>query len=1368
MSNSIKSNPSLFSLAKVQPGDQSVSTIHTVNFITKGDIHTPQLQNYFDSRYRFLVQCYNFAREIKIKENYDFNQSTDTQTKLREYLSTDNKGDLLDVPKASMITGTEFEVMTTKVSESLGSINANPYLDNLEKDIKIKYLNEVVKLKTKDLKPKELEAEIKVVDISLEELFRLESKDIRAIFKYELFDICQTWQTILGEFNSAFGQYQDDYKLDLTNNVLGLINDFLTKSQDVLESTYDEVKLNLFEQHTNGSIKDVVKTFVNRFFFVFDGRIKKLETDYCLEINEKLNEWLQGLTGYLIYNSNCEDNQDKLDGIKNCIYAVQRLDFGNDKTPSKLVQMIKIAVKPEELEKDLFDQPVKTKIKSKIKSKIKNQADKIQQDEQETKTREYNNCFLRHPKSAPSYPDISDRILTWDSINCTSEFLKENKANFSPLKFLDYLLFRTKKVVENDEFYSIYRFLSKSNESWDWSDFLNCILENKEIKINLDSGHLETLKDKNQLEEHTFDIKNNKQKLKQVQRYRFLTSSNNDKFAPIQFVVGGKNKNGKTNSLEEILSTKFNELTNKYSEIYVLKQLNDNNLLDQNWIKIWFESIKLSTKTGDKQIDDNNREVIKLKLGVNTQNRLKYLENKPLKLGNKTILEYLRQYLIKLEKHLLLNTSQNPYKVFDKLSFKRYQNISQVIFETFVGKSEDSFKIIRNKKAELSKLLMDREAVIPLKISRMTNRTNGNSTLVFGVDYSNSSQIQVSQNSFLVCTPIKMESGESLRIVDNLKIALKELQKKDPKYSQLMVGFLNGGGDNLSDEKTNYVLDINGERLTRKPLRAEIISGKYIESDQVPKSYRTYNNWRIKGELNGIHIIHKDNYRGDTEPVGGTSPAGYPKLYYFIVPNNCSSLIIPVESSNYYLKKYNASDYISKYLKLESKIVKTIGQDQVDCFIDLLDLRCKLRFYYAISSFEIDLKQELKLNKGVIKTQISAVAHLQFSNPAKQQQEFDAEKDKIQPKQNYNLEEIKSKFETILSVDLGEKQLAVASLTKIDWNSKKLDTNSAQFYLPLQYRSNDKSTANSNYDIVHNYNFETSLEIDVNQDKTYKTFDLIKKSYKQEQKQFGTVSESLRAKKNNFTDQVIENISTQIAKLADKHKAFVVFERLPTGLSSKKLEISTCNEILIQIYKKLTKIGLTLGNNETYLNNSITKGIARVSPFMTSQTCSNCSYVPSFYKESKFKTAQENEETKNHRVWINDSNWLDRGLIEFRFGIEGQVFASIEDKSGYLECKTKRSGKFQIDSVLSTTNYYKKSNTSYIPILMTQWLQDNLLTKEKKLRVDIKQSHQSLFRATILKPRLTQDQYHCPRCNMKMNADYNATKNIAKVFVDKL
>ena len=69
---------------------------------------------------------------------------------------------------------------------------------------------------------------------------------------------------------------------------------------------------------------------------------------------------------------------------------------------------------------------------------------------------------------------------------------------------------------------------------------------------------------------------------------------------------------------------------------------------------------------------------------------------------------------------------------------------------------------------------------------------------------------------------------------------------------------------------------------------------------------------------------------------------------------------------------------------------------------------------------------------------------------------------------------------------------------------------------------------------------------------------------------------------------------------------------------------------------------------------------------------------------------------------------------------------------------------------------------------MIDWLQENLFTTVNKQRVKVSETVKSVFKSTIIKPRLNQDLYLCPCCGMTMNADYNAAKNIAKKFIDGL
>ena len=570
-----------------------------------------------------------------------------------------------------------------------------------------------------------------------------------------------------------------------------------------------------------------------------------------------------------------------------------------------------------------------------------------------------------------------------------------------------------------------------------------------------------------------------------------------------------------------------------------------------------------------------------------------------------------------------------------------------------------------------------------------------------------------------------------------------------------MVGFLNGSGEVEVDKIVNYVYDKEGNQLFRD------------EAKTTPKSFQTYSNWTLKTEVDGLEIKVKDNNRGDLEPVGGTNPSGYPKLYYFLIPKNCSSLLIPVSSGAYYLTKYTSNQKIAKYIELAAKIANSKGQDKIDFNIELLKYRTDLKLFSSISSLELDLVQKLSQDPktGAIIPKISAIAHLQFSNPVLEPREYDEEKEKMLPKKEYSINEVKSKFKSILSIDLGEKHLAVANLQKINWDTKELSKESIQFYLPLEYASS-KIKSTSKFESIINYNYSPNFIIDASEDSVFLKFDRIVKKYKQSQKEFGSANANLRFKKNNFTDQMIEIIATQIAKIAKEHNSFVVFERLETGFSSRKLEITTCTEIFRSTYNKLTKIGITLASDEKYISFKPKIGIARINPWMTSQTCSNCNYIPLFYKENSKLTESQNNAMKDCRLSINSELWTRDGKIEFSFG--SKKIAEIQEKEGILEVMSYRSGRWEVDSTLNSTKHFKKEITNFICMTKLEYLSDGLITKNLKQRAVINQKTNELFKSTLLKPRLKQDIFICPCCGLDMNADYNASKNIAKKFIDGL
>ena len=219
-----------------------------------------------------------------------------------------------------------------------------------------------------------------------------------------------------------------------------------------------------------------------------------------------------------------------------------------------------------------------------------------------------------------------------------------------------------------------------------------------------------------------------------------------------------------------------------------------------------------------------------------------------------------------------------------------------------------------------------------------------------------------------------------------------------------MAGFLNGNADNKSDKTVTYITKKDGSQ------------GQFTK----------FGEWKLVSEDYNVSITDENRIAG--EDVAGTNPAGYPKLYFFLIPKVCNNLIIPVETNSYYLGKYTPYNHLKRYLELEKEIYELEQTGDKTAVIEkvkeVLKLRTYLRNYYRISSLELDLIRDYKLvidketKQASIKPIVKAKVHFQFGNPRKvyTPQLVDTNKP---PK--------------ILSIDLGEKHLAVATLSEINW-----------------------------------------------------------------------------------------------------------------------------------------------------------------------------------------------------------------------------------------------------------------------------------------------------------------------------------------------
>jgi Putative transposase DNA-binding domain len=1334
---------SIFRLSKTNQGSELQDTttkIHTVNFESVGSLEQEGLSNYFETRFQFLKQSYDYAKHIKVNENKMFIDDAATQTDMGLWLK--QNGD-----KSAMITGTEFGVITTKVRESIASIAKNPYITGLKND----FLEFFIKLDNPgiewDKKEKKKENE-KFVKDQIKRLNKnkgeknklfinnlvgeLTEQKIIEICKYELFQSVQVWIEILEKLHTST-QLEKLFAEELHNNLILFRTEYTILIGNIM------LDLKEFMDKNAQNVSDILDTFVDQFYFTFDPKIRELEAIHMTAINELINSFMQNLNANIFDINSDICTEQNMPKIKNAIFNLNKLNYLKSETVGNFVDILEniLAGKFEELDK---------------------------QQQKSSKLFDNNNIFLAHPKSAPSYPSIGDRVISWSNQNCTSQ-LFNNTTNFNSKKFFDYLLFRCKAVIENTNSYQIYQFLTDTE--FGWVDILNSklsliALDNSKIKIN--TKEIRSKKDNSIIKiiynisfwYKSDDLKRSQQK--QNSKFSQISIKSNESLTTSDII----------NRLELQLTREINQIQLSQIELKLFLDIKEN--LNQTWIQEWVALVKSS------QTKDTSGKIIP-NYAKKTDERLKKLTRPELQ-DTPIIIGKIKDKLQKLENHLLLSKDQNSYKVFDKMAFKQYQNFSQLVYESIASDP----KQIRQQKANLAKLTLDRDVVIPIKIDRMTNRTNGNSTLAFEVSCGEKGIWQIKEslvnitNSYIVVKPIKIKNnGQEIKIVDTIDKVNKELVK-EPKI-KVLAGFLNGSGDTGFDTNFNQVFGENGEVVYSDVL------GKNGESKL--KGYTTYKNWRLTEEIDGNVITYFDEKRGNLETVGATSPAGYPKLYFFLVSENCNNLVIPVSSNFYYLTKYTPYHKLNQYLQLMSGSSELLLEQKVSKAKEVLELRCELRTFYRISSIEADLIQKLTLIKGVIIPKLYAKAHMQFGNP-----QIDISSQFVKMELNDKNKEIKvskfekgdfeSRYENLLGVDLGEKLLA--SITIIPFNYSKNDKSKAllQTYLPV-YDKDIVVDGNEHLSDFSNILARKVNYVEQNTDQSFVRFNKIVKKYESQQRQFGVVSEVLKNKKKNLTNNLIEKISTQITKLCIEFKAFPVFENLPTGFKgSNKYQLPLYTEIYRHTMNKLIKTGNAIDFDfEKYQPSTIDQGIANVRAFGTSKTCSNCGFAPFRFNADKEYTEYNLESKKG--LSFEDNNWLDNGVIDVYWNEHTTDTTDICEK--ILSIKRLKNGAdisleitkyvvagkpINITEDLKVKTYFYKDKTNTIPKPVYEGLINALITPKTTVSKKLIDTSKSFILRNILNPRPTQDTYDCPRCGHTCNADYQASLNIAKKFIKEI
>jgi len=1391
---------SLFQLKKVSSDqlNKTRSQVLTVNFESDGDIQDLQINDYFNSRLDFMKKAYEFAKEAKLAEDFDFADNKTTQEKLQTWLKE-------KYPNTQMITGSEFGVITTKIIESIKSAFENEYLKKLAEDLRIVFYQKknpdfnpnYTKLKpTKQEKIRQsaFHAEAKNYQIGRQELKELSQTQVQQIFRYEEVQKAENILQLLIKIQ------EQGVLVELCDKTIKLIQEFIESAKEMWSVSYENVSGQI--QTEGFYTADLARFYVQKLYFTFDVKVREIENRLFPEINQKLNIIKQQFGLELVtLDSFSEIQEDKrIEMQKNC-YNIWNFDWVQEISVKKWVLLIE-----------------------KIKNTAKDSQLVITKDDYGKD----DNFFLRHPKSAPSFPSIKDKIIEWEDEKLNNRawtIISKNSIYWNDLKFWDYLFARVKRLIEQSDGYRVWQFIKPSK------DLLENTLENQDFQDPEWIIWLDALLNKQKPEFNSFNqnrirFPDNKSQY-QVGIISFIWEKDRklNKGLPQIYIAKYQETHLKTNLkskhrletkepakvLEIWLEKHFEDLSRLYPEIAFLLEIQENNLFNTDFYKAWKELLS-PIFLSQQEAKENSKQ----KLAVKTVERQKAFEKKLGSLGyspvsdpnSVEIQKLLLTKLARLEKHLLLDQSHQEFYIFDKVSFKKYQNLAQIGFEAALDKKQ--ILQVRSKLAELTK---ERKVVLPFKIDRMTNRTNGNSGVVYEYDIETRS---LTKNSFVLVYPTRLniKNGSGVSITDDYQKVVKELNRPENirKYERVLVGFLNGDKDNRFSlqfvnvtENTKHLVDAKTvSQSTYSQLRKNYIA----END---KGYAFFDTFELVDTKLDVYI--QDPYRTRlVDQYGGTNPSGYPKLYYFLIPKICTNLIIPIKTHSYYLTKYSPYAKLADYLELEEELnllKEKTKQNTDDTGLkaelelkakEILDLRCKLRAYYRLSSIELDLIRSYRLvtdkhNKlAFIGKKVKAAVHLQIQNP-----EFNSIS-------NYNKEinklDLMKKYNYLLSVDLGEKILASCSLSAIDWenfdNANFGIKQKARFFLPLRKNFEYKTGKNFGYKITKNDSWKSTnlgnkykekqsafakflqlldesnyLEINSKSDISFEKYIETVKAYHRIQKVRGVVSDEFKNSRKNLTDQLAQLVATQIAVLAKKYKALVVFENLTTGFGRQAETVKLYTEIKRLVIKKLGKLGMidlssvkTQGDfDKIGLRNG---NIEKVVAAYTSKTCSNCGYLPAWFKpESK-------KEPAKNGIKVLDTKWQTDGMMEYQF--QDHTFFKLEltDKDVFT-WKTvnilKNGHVLNVKPMLEKQVYFYKKNTSVNQKSWIEMMQNYLFSKKEGKRVESKAKLESFHKfalKTFLNPRNNQETFVCPCCGHTENADYQAAWNIGLKLFEKL
>ncbi len=1326
-------------LGKIQPSNivSPENNISTINF---GNSSLDQsdnqlLKNIYENYHPYLLALYRYAKELKIDKNIDIALDASNRGGFNTWLGSQE----VAIPP---IGSNDFEIIGAKVVEAIDSIKANPYIRGLE--LKVKTLCYQKQL---GLDPKEFKSLLKT-DKTLKKNIEKSNpsiQQIQNIDKEEFFD-CVNYSVIIQARNlvvlinqaEIFSQVNSDTKKELVNK----LEEFLKVSVNDFSTYLLEAKH--YIKDNEGGIKNPTQTLINKFFFSFADKFQVVENEYFGDINEMLNSLTQGLgenLSKLFIKNQKEDEQIKLrDRVTKAIIVLNQLDY----TELDIIKLEKNLdtiynkINQTETDENFFDSNSRGDYLKGVTNVLVNQ---------------YKSLFFRHPKNAPSYPNPSNKHNNWRDDDTMSQWLGHRQDIWENRLFVEFGLSRLCRIVASSEFYKTLKLLDGVINLGDSTldiktkdtSYLYNIVEQSLLNTAITLPNLNPTKGHNNntptdqrlknagisISEKKFDSSKKRGKIN-IQQYKFVyADSQETKFETINII-----RNSKISTIEEYYNNQFALILINNPEIQTLK---DNVIWDKIWLKKWFDAKYIKNPTNQS---------------------LEIYNNCPHPTVNKEIIKNLVNQYNDLEIFLKLNQNNTNYQLPNnaddqtRATFKQYQNLVQLGLESCSVERD----VKRDYKAKLAKLQAENVQTLPFKINRMTNRTNGDTSLVFELD-TTKNQVNYKQG-YILSRPIKTGAlnGQEIKIIANRDKA-NQLWQSDqsssqPKYSKICVGFLNGSNDNTAPKIINYAKDTEGQILRADKQPTDEEKSKLIERGVVllpggliPKYYSTYGQWTLSNPDTSPVISIVDPYRPSGQSAGGIgAPAGYPQLYYFLIPINSTSLFCPVKTSLYYLNKYTVYGHINQYLKF----------DKEKKYSELLEYRCKLRNLAGLSSAEV----------GIIKKQsgYQLEAHIQVNIPLKQT-----------PKIGCNLEQFSSRYKSILSLDLGEKHLATANLYRLNINEDgfiSVDSDSSKtFYLPLLNGEFNQLLAEYN-------NWEKADKLEIKFDTFTNKYANIKIKYKNQQRAMGVVSEGMRNRKANFVDGFVEQIANQVTKLVTKYDAYLVMESLESNLSSRKLELNNLKDTQKAILSKMIKTGLVANsqyigddivkvgsgayiNKETKLREHNLVGISRVSPWMTSQECSECGYIPLIAKEPKSTdkvAALQKIDKSEYRVKaINLNSWCKDGYIEIYFGYESEPFIRLEDNKGEL---VQAKGYCNLGQEIKLKNNYNFEKSTLKIQLESRLYKNRTRIEPNKILLD------SL--KLLIKTRHVQENFACPRCGHKDNADYNAAKVIGKRLIQGL